>query len=143
MVSHRPTIIAFGNPTMSAYTFSIRTEVHRNVMYIEQRGRPTAAGFMDLKADFVPAAAELKPGFSIINDQREMESYDDEAKEVAKELVQIANERGAARVIRIVPADVLSTITLSSTLVEAKSRYSSIRVSSPEEAEAALDALTE
>ena len=127
---------------MSAYTFSIRTEVHRNIMYIEQRGRPTAADFMDLKRAFLPELAKLQPGLSIINDQREMEAYDDAAKEVAKELVQIANERGTARVIRIVPADMLSTITLSSTLEEAKSRYSSIRVSSPEEAEAALEALT-
>ena len=71
-----------------------------------------------------------------------MEAYDDAAKDVAKELVQIANERGTARVIRIVPADMLSTITLSSTLVEGGSRYASIRVGSPEEAEAALDALT-
>jgi hypothetical protein len=129
-------------PTMAAYAFSIRTEVHRNVMYIEQRGRPTAADFRDLGRDFLAALAELTPGFSIINDQREMEPYDDEAKDVAKELVQIANERGAARVIRILPVDVLSTITLSSTLEEARSRYTSIRVGSPEEAEAALEALS-
>jgi len=127
---------------MSSYTFSIRTEVHRNVMYIEQLGRPTAADFLDLKRAFLPELAKLQPGLSIINDQREMEPYDDEAKEVAKELVQIANEHGTARVIRIVPADMLSTITLSSTLVEGGSRYASIRVGSPEEAEAALDALT-
>jgi hypothetical protein len=127
---------------MSDYSFSIRTEVQRNVMYIDQRGRPTAVDFLDLKRAFLAAVAELQPRFSIVNDQREMEPYDDEAKEVAKELVQITNDHGAARVIRIVPADVLSTITLSSTLVEAKSRYASIRVGSPEEAEAALEALT-
>ena len=47
---------------MSSYTFSIRTEVHRNVMYIEQRGRPTAADFLDLKRAFLPELAKLQPG---------------------------------------------------------------------------------
>jgi hypothetical protein len=127
---------------MPDYSFSIRTEVQRNVMYIEQRGRPTAVDLLDLKRAFLAAVPKLRAGFSIVNDQRQMEPYDDEAKEVAKELVQIANRHRPARVIRIVPADVLSTITLSSTLEEAKSRYTSIRVGSPEEAEAALEALS-
>jgi hypothetical protein len=127
---------------MPGYTFSIRTEVQRNLMYIEQRGRPTVADFLDLKHEFLAEVVKLRPGFSIVNDQREMEAYDDGAKAVAKELVQIANEHGLSRVIRIVPADVLSTIMLSTTLEEAKSRYTSIRVGSPEEAEAALEALT-
>ena len=128
---------------MSAYTFSVRTDVQRNVMYIDQGGCPTAADFLDLKRDFLNALGELQPGFSIINDQREMEPYEDEAMEVAKELVRITNEHRVARVIRIVPADLLSTITLSSTLVAAGSRYASIRVASPEEAEEALNALSE
>ena len=72
-----------------------------------------------------------------------MEPFDDEAMEVAKELVEITNEHGAVRVIRIVPVDLLSTIRLSSTLVAAKSRYASIRVASLEEAEAAFNALSE
>ena len=128
---------------MSAYTFSVRTDVQRNVMYIDQRGCPTAADFLDLKRDFLTALGELRPGFSVINDQRGMEPYDDEAMEVAKELVKITNDHQASRVIRIIPADLLSTITLSSTLVAAGSRYASIRVASPEEAEEALRALAE
>lgn len=127
---------------MSTYTFSIRVDVERNVMYIDQRGRPTAADFLNLKREFLPEIAKLQPGFSIINDQREMEAYDDEANDVAKDLVEITNQHGAARVIRIVPVDLLSTVTLSSTLVAAKSGYTSIRVTSPEEAEAALDELS-
>jgi len=128
---------------MSAYTFSVRTDVQRNLMYIVQRGCPTAVDFLDLKSDFLPELGKLRPGFSIINDQREMEPYDDEAMEVAKELVTITNEHQASRVIRILPADLLSTITLSSTLVAAGSQYASIRVASPEEAEEALHAFSE
>jgi len=123
---------------MSNYTFAIRTDVERNLMYIEQKGRPTAADFLDLKRAFLVELEKLRPGFSIVNDQREFEAYDEEAMEVAKELVSITSQHGAARVIRIVPTDLLTTVTLSSTLVEGKSQYASIRVTSPEEAEAAL-----
>jgi len=128
---------------MSTYTFSIRVDVQRNLMYIDQHGLPTASDLLNLKRDFIAEVANLRPGFSIINDQREMEPFDDEAMEVAKELVEITNEHGAVRVIRIVPVDLLSTIRLSSTLVAAKSRYASIRVASLEEAEAAFNALSE
>ena len=123
---------------MSNYTFAIRTDVERNLMYIEQKGRPTAADFLDLKRAFLVELEKLRPGFSIVNDQREFEAYDEEAMEVAKELVSVTSQHGAARVIRIVPADLLTTVIISSTLVEGKSQYASIRVTSPEEAEAAL-----
>lgn len=127
---------------MSAYTFAIRVDVPRNVMYIDQRGRPSAADYLDLKRDFLAEVVHLRAGFTIINDQRDMEPYDDEAMEVAKELVAITNHYGASRVIRIVPVDFLSTVRISSTLVAGQSRYTSIRVASPEEAEEALDALS-
>ena len=126
---------------MSSYTFTVRNDVHRNVMYIEQRGKPSASDFLELKDVFAAEAGKLQPGFSIINDQREMETYDDDAMEVAKDLVKLTNELGAARVIRIVPVDLLSTVRLSSTLIAAKSQYTSIRVASPEEAEEALETL--
>lgn len=127
---------------MSKYGFTIRSDYPRNVLYIEQHGQPTAADFLDLKQAFLSKVVKLREGFSIINDQREMEPYDDEAMEVAIECVEIANEYGASRVIRIVPVDFLSIVTLSSTLEAAQSQYTSIRVSSPEEAEEALDALS-
>jgi len=127
---------------MSAYSYSMKTEVPRNVMYIDQHGRPTADDFLNLKRDFLAHVGKLRAGFAIINDQREMEPYDDDAMEVAKELVELANEYGAARVIRIVSVDFLSTVRISSTLVAGKSRYTSIRVASPEEAEEALEALS-
>lgn len=127
---------------MCEYTFSIRSDVEQNVMYIEQHGRPTAADFLDLKRAFVPEVEKLQRGFAIINDQRDTQPYDDEAMEVAKELVEITNQFGASRVIRIVPPDFLFTIRLSETLIAAGSRYTSIRVASPEEAEEALEAFS-
>jgi hypothetical protein len=128
---------------MSRYTFSIRVDIPRNVMYIEQRGLPTATDFLDLKIAFLAEVGKLRAGFAIVNDQREMEPYDDDAMEVAKELVELTNQHQASRVIRIVSADLLATVQLSSTLIAAKSRYASIRVASPEEAEEALQAFSE
>ncbi|MCG6949328.1 MAG: hypothetical protein LJE93_10490 [Acidobacteria bacterium] len=128
---------------MSTYTFSLRADGGRNVMYIEQRGLATAADFEDLKRAFLAEVGKLSPGFAIINDQRELEPYGDEAMEVAKELVEITNQYQASRVIRIVPADLLSTVQLSSTLISGRSRYTSIRVATPEEAEEALEALSD
>ena len=129
--------------TMSTYSFSLGADVARNVLYIEQRGLATAADFRDLKRAFLAEVGKLSPGFAIINDQRELEPYGDEAMDVAKELVEITNRHQAARVIRIVPADLLSTVQLSSTLVSGRSQYTSIRVGTPEEAEEALDALSD
>ncbi len=128
---------------MSTYTFSIRTDVRRNVMYIEQHGQPSADDFLDLKRAYLAEVSQLRQGFAIVNDQREMEPYDDDAMEVAKELVRITSDLGAARVIRIVPVDFLSTVKLSSTLEAGQSRYTSIRVATPEEAEETLDAFPE
>ncbi len=129
--------------TMSTYTFSLRADGGRNVIYIEQRGLATAADFQELKRAFLAEVGKLRPGFAIINDQRELEPYGDEAMEVAKELVEITNQYQASRVIRIVPADLLSTVQLSSTLISGRSRYTSIRVATPEEAEEALEALSD
>ena len=124
---------------MAEYRFSIRSDVERNVMYISQHGRPSAAGFLDLKRAFLSEVTKLRPGLTIVNDQREMESIDDEAMEMAKDVVATTSEHGVSRVIRIVPADFLSVVQISTSLVEGKSRYPSIQVASPEEAEEALD----
>ena len=128
---------------MSTYSYSLRADAERNVMYIDQRGLATAADFRDLKNAFLAEVGKLRPGFAIINDQRELEPYGDEAMDVAKELVQITNQYQASRVIRIVPADLLSTVQLSSPLISGRSQYTSIRVGTPEEAEEALEALSD
>jgi len=124
---------------VSEFRFSIRNDVDRNVMYISQHGRPSAADLLDLKRSFLSEVGKLRRGLTIVNDQREMESLDHEAEEMAKELVATTSEHGVSRVIRVVPPDFLSIVQISSSLVEGKSRYTSIQVASPEEAEEALD----
>lgn len=128
---------------MNGYTYAIRSDVDRNLMYIDQHGRPTTADLLDLKDSYLVELEKLRPGFSIVNDQREMEAYDREAMEVAKDLVSITNQHGATRVIRILPPDLLTTVVISTTLLEGRSQYASIRVASQEEAEAALEELLE
>lgn len=125
---------------MAHYRYTIRIDGLRNVMYIDQKGQPTATDFQNLKRQFLIDVANMRPGFAIINDQRELEPFDDEAMKVAKELVEITNQHRASRVIRILPQDLLSKVKLSTTLSTAKNRYANIRVASPEEAEAALEA---
>lgn len=109
-------------------------------MYISQHGRPSAGEVLDLKRRFLSEVARLRPGLTIVNDQREMELLDEEAMEMAKELVATVSECGVSRVIRVAPPDLRSIVQISTSLVEGKSRYPSIQVASLEEAEEALDA---
>jgi UDP-N-acetylglucosamine transferase subunit ALG13 len=128
---------------MTAYRYSIRTDVDRNVMYIDQHGRPTSADLLDLKRSFLTEVTTLRPGITVVNDQRELETLEDEAMEIAKDLVETTNRHGVARVIRIIPPDFLAAVQIMESLVEGRSRYASIRVASPEEAEEALETFLE
>ncbi len=80
----------------------------------------------------------MRRAFAIVNDQRELEPFKDEAMEVAGDLLETTNERSASKVIRILPANLIAKVKLSTTLVTGESRYDNISVASPEEAEAAL-----
>lgn len=123
---------------MSAYRYSMRTDIDRNVMYIDQHGRPTRADLLDLKRSFLTEVTKLHGDITVVNDQREMESLDDEAMEMAKDLVETTSDHGVTRVIRIVSPDFLASVQISESLAEGRGRYTSIRVTSPEEAEEAL-----
>jgi hypothetical protein len=124
---------------MDPFSFSLRLDPSRNVMYISQSGRPRASDFERLKQEFAEAAARLERGFTIVNDQRRLEPFDEPTLEVARELVQLADGFGVARVIRIQPADLMSKTKLTRALSAGTSHYQTIRVDTPEEAEAALD----
>jgi hypothetical protein len=123
---------------MSDYGFSVRVDKPRNVMYITQWGQPNAGDLRRLKDEFLAAVVHIRPGFTMVNDQRQMKPFDEEAMEVAKELVAESNKAGLARVIRIVPASLMAKVRLSRTLVSAGFRYEDIRVGTPEEAEELL-----
>jgi len=123
---------------MTPFAYSLRLDRSRNVMFISQSGRPHASDFARLKQDFADAAAQLDHGFTVVNDQRELEPFDEPTLAVARELVELSDSLGVGRVIRIQPADLMVKTKLSRALSAGSSHYPTIRVDTPEEAEAEL-----
>lgn len=124
---------------MTPYTLSIQVDRSRNVMYITQGGMPCVVDLERFKELFVEEARKLERGFVLVNDQRYLEPFDEETMKVAAELIALTDYLGASKVIRIAPTDVLSWTKLLRAMASAKSHYRTIRVSTPQEAEAALD----
>jgi hypothetical protein len=125
---------------MASFSFSIRVEPDRNVIYMTQKGQPRAADYAAVKIELIRAVARVKPGFVLVNDQRSLEPFDEPAMAVARDLIAIINDAGASMVIRIVPSDLISMTKILRALVTAESRYQTVRVSTPEEAEEVLAA---
>lgn len=124
---------------VTPYTFSIRADRNRNVMYISQRGAPNVGDLERFKELFIEEARKVERGFVIVNDQRHLEPFDEPTMKVAAELIALTDHLGASKVIRIAPADPLSWTKLLRAMVVAQSHYPTIRVNTSEEAEAALD----
>jgi hypothetical protein len=125
---------------MSAYDFSIRLDAARNVVYMAQVGHAEVDDMRRMREAYVRTLRGVKPGWVLVNDQRQVESFSDEALEVGKELVSITNDQGAAKVIRIAPEQLAPRTRTTRVLVTARARYESLRVATPEEAEQALAA---
>lgn len=123
---------------MSRFAYSMRVDSKDNVLHMEQRGLASRDDLLNLKADYLKALRSLTPGFVLVNDQRDLEPYSDEAMAVAQELVDLTNEHGASAVIRIVAESLPSMARVSRVLTTAKARYKNIRVKTPEEAATAL-----
>ena len=124
--------------TLASFEYTIRVEPDRNVVYLTQVGRPLARDFRALRVDFIDAVKDLEPGFTVVNDQRFLEPFGEEALEVAKQLVLLAEQTGVSRVIRMVPSDIVSTTKILRAEVTGNGRIQVFRVSNPEEAEALL-----
>ncbi|HKP74021.1 MAG TPA: hypothetical protein VJT67_00700 [Longimicrobiaceae bacterium] len=124
---------------MSDYRYSIRVDHARNVMYLAQEGSADGVDLARFRDAYVTALADVKPGFVLVHDQRRVESFTDAALEVGKELVAITNEHRAARVIRIAPEALATRTRVGRVLVAARSKYESVRVNTPEEAEALVE----
>lgn len=125
---------------MSSYRFAIRTDPARNVVYLEQQGHAERDDLARMRDAYVRALDEVRPGFVLVHDQRKVESFTDEALEVGRELVTLTNERGAAKVIRISPEALAPRTRVTRVLAGARPRYENLRVATPEEAEALLQA---
>ena len=121
---------------MSTYRCSVRLDRERNVLYLAQEGRAEKVDLLRFREAYLAALAEVRPGWVLVHDQRKVESFSDEALEVGKDLVAITNDHHAAKVIRIAPEALATRTRVGRVLVAARSKYESVRVSTPEEAEA-------
>jgi hypothetical protein len=123
---------------MSAYSFSIRIDSDRNVVYLAQEGHAEREDLVRMRDAYARVLRDARPGFVLVHDQRGVESFSDEALQVGLELVTLTNDRGAAAVIRIAPESLASRTRVTRVLASAKPRYRNVRVATPDEAEAAL-----
>jgi hypothetical protein len=123
---------------MSAYGFTIRLDSARNVVWMVQEGHAEGADLRRMRDAYVQTLREVRPGWVLVNDQRRVESFSDDALEVGKELVALTQEHGAAKVIRIAPEQLAPRTRTTRVLVSARARYESLRVGTPEEAETAV-----
>jgi hypothetical protein len=121
---------------MPDYRYAIRYDGARNVLYMEQEGSAEKEDLLRLRDAYLAALAQVSPGFVLVHDQSRVEGFSDEALEVGKELVAITGEHGAAKVIRIAPEALATRTRVGRVLVTARSRYESVRVGTPDEAEA-------
>jgi hypothetical protein len=126
---------------MSVFEFEVRIDRDANVMYLTQSGSGSRTDLLRLRDAYRDEVAKLSPGFVIVHDQRRLEPYQDDALELAQELVELTNEHGARAVVRIVAESLPSSVRVSRVLTTARARYRNIRVTSPEEAQKALDEL--
>jgi hypothetical protein len=123
---------------MSGFSFSMKVDSSANVVHMEQRGLATRGDLLELEREYLRLLPNLEPGFVLVNDQRQLLPYPDEAMEVAQRLVELTNQHKASAVIRIVAESLPSMARVSRVLTTAKARYRNIRVKTPEEAAARL-----
>src|SRR5688572_30281416 len=119
------------------FRFDCRADAQRNVLYVTRTGLADASGYADFKALYGKWIKLMPKGFTLVNDQRQLDGIADEAMKLARDLVRMTNDH-AARVIRIVPAHLVTKVRLTRVLVEGDYGYQEMRVSTPEEAEQIL-----
>jgi len=111
---------------------------YRNVIYIEQSGRGEVQDIVGLLAAYRDACRQVKPGFVLVNDQRTLEPYADNALETVSQLVAVCDEYKMSHCIRIVADSLATKARISRVLVFSKPAYENLRVNSLEEAEELL-----
>lgn len=122
------------------YHHALRADTARNVLYMTQTGHAEADDMRRMRDEYVQVLGGMRPGFILVNDQREVESFTDAALEVGKELVALTEAHAVGTVIRIVPESLLPRARISRILASSDASYSTKRVATLEEAEQAVAA---
>lgn len=125
---------------MADYHHSLRADTARNVLYMTQTGHAEADDMRRMRDEYVEVLRRMRPGFILVNDQREIESFTDAALEVGRELVALTEAHAVGTVIRVVPESLLPRARISRILASADASYSTTRVATLEEAEQAVAA---
>jgi hypothetical protein len=93
-----------------------------------------------MRDEHVQVLRRVRPGFILVNDQREVESFTDAALEVGRELVALTEAHAVGTVIRVVPQSLLPRARISRILASSDASYSTKRGATLEEAEQAVAA---
>src|SRR5271157_5518713 len=111
---------------MAPFQLSIRCDKTRNVIYVEQSGRGEVRDIEGFIAAYRDACRQVKAGFVLVNDQRKLEPYADEAIDTVKQLVALCNEYGMSHCIRIVADSLVTKARISRILVSTGPTYDNL-----------------
>lgn len=122
------------------YRHALRADTARNVLYMTQAGHAEADDMRRMREEYAQALGRMRPGFVLVNDQREVESFPDEALEIGRELVTLTAAHAVGTVIRVVPESLLPRTRISRILAGSEASYGTTRVATLDEAERAVEA---
>lgn len=123
---------------MRPFSFNLRCDTRANVMWMTQEGDPDVASLQRMTAQYGEKLKLLRPGWVLVNDQRNLGAYSEEGLKLAAQQVRMTNESECKRVIRIVPAELLARLTLKRALIGGSRRYEVTNVDTLEAAQAEL-----
>ncbi len=129
--------------TMSSapgFQYSVNVDTERNVVYLTQAGVAQKEDMDKMLAAYEEALKEARPGFILVNDQRKVRDFSDEAMAVGVKMVNRTAERGVAHVIRLKPETLGMGVRISRVLITARATYQTELVTRPEEAEERIKA---
>ena len=128
------------DPSSSGFTFSVRVDEGRNVLYLTQIGVAEKEDQLRMFAEYERALAKVRPGWVLVVDQSEVRGFSDEALEIGAQMVVRTGERGVGHVIRVKPRAPAMRIRITRVLITARVTYETELVDTLEEAEAAVSA---
>ncbi len=127
-------------PNSSGFTYSVRVDTDRNVLYLTQAGVAEKEDMLRMFAEYERGLRQVRDGWVLVNDQSQVRDFSDEALEIGAQMVTRTGEHGVGHVIRIKPQGPAMRIRITRTLIAGRATYLTEHASSLEEAETLLSA---
>ena len=121
-----------------AFTCEIRADGPRNRLYLRMAGFMTDDDAMRVADTIVAEVQKLKPGFSVINDIRELKPTSQTASDHMRRAQEASVKHGSGRVIRVVGEQLVTQLQWNRTLKAVQGSGAEI-AATVEEAERMLD----